>query len=179
MYEVIEKIKRFKEEELIEVDLKLVGTRKDLLGYFFKTPFNLAKNLLKEVKIGNYKNKRSLTANAYYWALVNQIANAMRISKEEEHYNLMKDYGQCEYIAMLESVNPKNYFDYYKKIGTYKSNNNTFNSYIVYKPSHKMNSSEFAVLLDGCVMEAKNLGIETLDDLELEKLKKEYKEPQM
>lgn len=42
----------------------------------------LDRDTLYDFKITKHRNKRSLDANAYYWCLLGQIADAMKIGKE-------------------------------------------------------------------------------------------------
>ena len=131
---------------------------------------NLKINILLKNK---HRNKRSLNANAYSWVLQNEIANRLRISKEEIHVQMLKDYGQRDYISILASVNPKDYFDYYEEQGTFKNAGNTFKSYLVFKGTHRYDSKEMSVFIDGVIQEARNLGIETLEEKEIQKMIKE------
>ena len=57
----------------------------------------------KQFIIKEYKEKRSLNANNYYWTLVNQIANKLQTSKEEVHERMIKRYSQSEYMCSRRS----------------------------------------------------------------------------
>ena len=43
----------------------------------------LDRDTLYDIKITKHRNKRSLDANAYYWLILGQIADAMKIDKEQ------------------------------------------------------------------------------------------------
>lgn len=45
------------------------------------------------IECREYRKKRSLNANSYYWALINEIANTLRMSKEELHFKMLKGNG--------------------------------------------------------------------------------------
>lgn len=135
--------------------------------------YKLDTNTLYDLKIEPHRTKRSLNANAYSWALQNEMANVLKISKEEVHFQMLKSYGQRDYVSMLSNINPNQYFDYYEVQGVFKHNGNTFKSYMVYKPTRKYDSKEMAVFIDGVVQEAKNLGIKTLEDYEIREMVKE------
>ena len=50
----------------------------------------------KIFEIKEYKAKRTLTQNAYFWVLVNAIAEKLNYSKEKVHFQMLKDYGFVE-----------------------------------------------------------------------------------
>ena len=54
--------------------------------------------------IKEHKEKRSLNANAYMWVLINEIANKVRLSKEEVYLNMLKSYGQSTIVSLLSSI---------------------------------------------------------------------------
>lgn len=111
-----------------------------------------------------HKEKRSLNANSYFWSLINKIANAMRISKEECYKNMLVHYGQSQTISVLSGVDINGYFKYFDVLGHSTINNKDFTHYRVYKGSSEYNTYEMAILLDGAILEAENLGIEIRND---------------
>lgn len=145
------------------------GTKVEIQQFLY----NLDKDNVYDIKIEKHRNKRSLDANAYSWILQNEIANVLRLSKEEIHEKMLKEYGQRDYVSMLASIKPSNYFKYYEEVGTFKQNNNTFKSYLIFKGTSQYDSKEMSIFIDGLVQEAKNLGIKTLDDYEIEAMLKE------
>lgn len=131
---------------------------------------NLDKEKLYDVKITEYSDKRTKTMNSYYWVLVTQLANVLRTSKDELHAELIKRYSQRDYISLLANIKPSDYFPYYEYQSTFKHNNNTFRSYLVFKRSSDMNKHEFSILLDGLISECKEVGINTMTPEEIDKL---------
>lgn len=125
--------------------------------------------------IVEHKEKRSLNANAYMWALINKIANAMRLSKEEVYLQMLKDYGQSEVISLLSEINVDGYFKYYEVIGESMLNGKEFKHIKIYKGSSEFNTEEMSILLDGVIREAEQLGIETLTTNEIEHLKEMWR----
>lgn len=125
----------------------------------------------KIFEIKEKKNRRTLTANAYYWALVNQLAGAMRISSDECHRLMLKRYGQFEFISVLSDINIKGYFKYYEVAGHGTVQGKDFTHYKIYKGSSQMDSKEFAILLDGVISECNEVGIATLTPEEIARLK--------
>lgn len=148
------------------------GTKTEIIQFLYK----LDKDTIWDIKIDKHRNKRSLDANNYSWALQTEIANELRLSKEEVHFEMLKSYGQRDYITMLADVNISDYYNYYEEISTYRKNGNTFKSYMIYRGTHTYNSKEMAIFIDGLVQEAKQLDIETLEDKEIRELIKYMEE---
>lgn len=125
-----------------------------------------------QVTIKPYRAKRSLDANGYCWHLINQIANVMRISKEECYLIMLKRYGQMQVIKLLTAGLPillkaVKYYEIMKEDGdcTYVK---------VYAGSSEYDTKEMAILIDGIVSEAKELGIDTMTPQEIERMKGEW-----
>lgn len=136
--------------------------------------FRLDKDTIYDVKISKHKEKRSLNANSYLWKLVTEIGNILNKSKEEVYLQMLIDYGQSEMVSILSEIEVKGYFKYYKLAGSSMLNGKIFNHYKIYKGSSEYNTKEMSILLNGVVQEARNLGIKTKEDYELEKLIEEW-----
>lgn len=141
---------------------------------FLPLIFRLDKDTVYDVKIDKHREKRSLNANAYLWKLVTEIGNILNKSKEEVYLQMLIDYGQSEMVSILSEIDVKGYFKYYKLAGTSILNGKEFNHYKIYKGSSEYDTKEMSILLNGVVQEAKNLGIKTKDDIELERLLEEW-----
>ena len=141
---------------------------------FLPLIFRLDKDTVYDVKIDKHREKRSLNANAYLWKLVTEIGNVLNKSKEEVYLQMLIDYGQSEMVSILSEIDVKGYFKYYKLAGTSVLNGKEFNHYKIYKGSSEYDTKEMSILLNGVVQEAKNLGIKTKDDIELERLAEEW-----
>lgn len=141
---------------------------------FLPLLFRLDKDTVYDVKIDKHREKRSLNANAYLWKLVTEIGNVLNKSKEEVYLQMLIDYDQSEMVSILSEIDVKGYFKYYKLAGTSILNGKEFNHYKIYKGSSEYDTKEMSILLNGVVQEAKNLGIKTKDDIELERLLEEW-----
>lgn len=133
----------------------MVGTANKLITWL------LEQNKDKKYEVKEYSEKRGLKANNYYWELVNQLANVLRISKEELHLLLLQRYGQSEMVSVLASINIKPYFKYYAEAGESILNGKIFKHYKVYKGSSEMTRKEMSILIDGLVGECQEVGLET------------------
>ena len=126
-----------------------------------------------ELIIREYKEKRSLKANNYSWALTDKLAEKMlvsgvKLSKEEMHAEMIFRYGQPErdgeqavIISALEGVNVAEYYPYAKEIGQGETNGKLFNHWRIYRGSHTYNKQEMSLFIKGIVEECKEMGIET------------------
>lgn len=147
----------------------MLGKPLDLINWLY----NQDKDKLYQIK--EYKQKRSLNANAYMWVLINEIANKVRLSKEEVYLNMLKNYGQSTIVSLLSDIDYNGFFKYYEVIGTSVLNNKEFTHIKILKGSSEYNTLEMSILIDGVVQECTNLGIPTISDEEIKRLKGSWK----
>lgn len=135
-----------------------------------------------DITIQQHREKRSINANAYFHLLVHKIAEAMRIGNDECKINLNLEYGTPKRIdkntlfaiQVPKGANVREFYDYAKWVKEIEDNGVVKDVYILYKETHTLNTAEMSRLIDGTVQEAKGLGIETLDELELKQLIKNW-----
>lgn len=144
----------------------MIGNAKAIIQWLFDQ-----QDTDKLYEIKEKKSKRSLTANAYYWSLLNQLASVLRLDNQRLHFMMLKRYGVHELVSVRSDINIKGYFKYSEAIGKSELDGKEFTHYRIYKGSSQMDSKEFAVLLDGLIEECKEQGIPTLTKAEVERLK--------
>lgn len=144
----------------------MIGNAKAIIQWLFDQ-----QDADKLYEIKEKKSKRSLTANAYYWSLLNQLASVMRMDNQECHFLMLKRYGQYEVVSIRSDVSLQGFFKYYEEIGKGTVNGKEFTHYKIYKGSSQMDSKEFAILLDGVRSECEEVGIPTLTPSEIAQLK--------
>lgn len=142
----------------------MVGTSNKLITYLIEQ----AKD--KKFELKEYREKRSLNANNYYWQLVNELGNVMRMDKEDLHFLLLQKYGQFEVVSVLDSIDVKPYFKYYVEMGESILNEKKFKHYKIFKGSSEMDSKEMSNLIHGLVEECQTQGIETKTPEEIRSL---------
>ena len=142
---------------------------------FLQEIFNLDKNTIYDVKINKHREKRSLNANNYLWELCTQIGDILRKSKEEVYLDMLVDYGQSIMVSVISDIKLNGFYKYYKEAGKSILNGKEFTHYKIYKGSSEYNKKEMSILLDGVVQEARQLGIKTKEDEELEKMIEKWK----
>lgn len=125
------------------------------------------------VEIKPYRNKRSLDANAYYWALITKLATVVGLSNPECHNMMLRGYGQPEVIDGVNVYLPipdteeaerrvNNYTDYhFQPTSQVKQGNNgiMYRTYKLLRGSHTYDTAEMARLIDGLIYECRQAGI--------------------
>ena len=148
----------------------------------FRTAFDGLSGVEVDVEIKKHRERRSLSANAYFHVLVNKIAEVLKESDEVIKTRLVIDYGviakdtdgQTIGFKLPASVDVDRIYKYVRLFDQRTENGKLFNCYIVYKQTHEMDTSEMSRLIDGAIAEARGLGIETSTPAELERLKAEW-----
>ena len=140
------------------------------------------------VTLKRWSNKRSLSANAYYWMLVAKIAKLLPASESEVHNILLGRYGQPaevdgELVTMLIPDTPEAE-EKIRQSDTYHlrqtshirtgKNGKQYRAWRMMRGSSTYDTAEMAQLIDGTVAEAKHMGIETLPDEEIERMLSTY-----
>lgn len=159
---------------------KMIGTRTQILEWLMGLDGS------ERIKAEIWKPKRTTKQNAYYWTLLTEIAEKMRISKTEAHNRMLRDYGQPELIEgqklfvfipdtdESEAVALKSDTFHIKPTTNVKSGVQVnFRAYYHIRGSHTYNTREMTALLNGCIQEAEALGIPTLSPNELERMRQE------
>lgn len=143
----------------------MIGNPRDLIVYLATCDDN------KTYEVKEFRGKRSLDSNSYYWVLINKIAGVLGVSKEKLHLKMLKEYGEVYSVLLPKEHNIKGIIKYYEIENCIEKNGRKFISYKAYLPSSEMDSKQMAKLIDGVVSEAKELGIETLTPNQIEDIK--------
>lgn len=134
------------------------------------------------LEIKEYKEKRSLNANAYFHVLVDKIAAVQGVSHAEIHNQMIADYGfmdeELKNVIMDAEIPWQKLTNIHLMPTSHTKmmdNGKLYRIFIVMRGSHTYDSREMARLIDGTVYEAKELGIETLPPDEIERMKSLWK----
>lgn len=120
------------------------------------------------LRLGKFKKKRSLDANAYFHLLVNKIAAKTKASDDEVKRNLVCSYGTLardEEGNLIGAMIPAGmsidgFYPYTRNYKTEYVGGKECNCYLFYKRTRDLDSSEMAQLIEGTISEARELGIE-------------------
>lgn len=132
--------------------------------------FQLDEDKVYDVEIKIHREKRSLNANSYCWKLCSEIASAINSDKDSVYLLMLKRYGISDLVPISNQVPIDDYIKYYDV----ESKTDKYTWYKIYKGSSKYNTKEMSVLLNGIVSECKEMGIPTKEDLEIERMVKEW-----
>lgn len=143
----------------------IVGTAQTLVQWLFEQPHD------RLYEIRERRKGRSLTQNAYYWSLLNQLAREVGLSDTEVHGRMLRDYGTAEVFSVRDDVPVDGYFRYYDVIGHGWANGRLFKHIRVYKGSSEMDSKEFSRLIDGMRQECEQVGIPVMTPEEVASLR--------
>lgn len=137
--------------------------------------YDAFKDKLLSVNLKIFRKHRSNNANAFCWALCNEIANVLRTDKDTVYLTMLKRYGQSAVISVRSDIPFGGYLKYYETEGESVLNGKPFTHYKVFKGSSEYDTREMSVFLDGIVSEAKDLGIPVLTERELSLLKEDWR----
>ena len=128
-----------------------------------------------DATIKKYREKRSLSQNAYAWTLITKIAQSVNppMNKEDVYIEMLKRYGQGGIISVQKDKADDviRAFDYYIPKGEGQINGKEFLHLMVYVGSSQYDTREMSTFISGIVEEAKDLGIETLTPDEIARLR--------
>lgn len=72
----------------------MVGTIEQIIQYLFQ------QDKTKKYEVKEYKEKRSLDANAYAWVLLGKLQDKLHIPKEEIYRDAIKNISSYEVIPI-------------------------------------------------------------------------------
>lgn len=153
----------------------MIGKPKEIIEFLLEQ----SQEELFEIK--KKTNKRSLNANGYAWKLCSEISKTLGITKEEVYKKVIKESGEFDVVPIKKEA-LKMFVKAWTRKGLgwlcdfEKSKLKGYVNVVVYYGSSIYDTKQMSRLIDSLVQEAKMLGIVTLDDLEIERLLKEYEE---
>ena len=130
----------------------------------------------KRFEAREVRKRRSLTQNAYYWAMLNKLARRLRISDTEAHRQMLREYGVCDVVLLRSDIEPGWYFEYFDAVDAGRIKGVAYKQVKVYKRSSRMDSAEFSALVDGLRYECEQQGIDFMTPEEVARLR--FVEPQ-
>lgn len=117
-------------------------------------------------------DKRSVDANALYWKMCNKLSAALNEPPETIYRRHIKDIGNYETICMMS----KTVGSFSRRwtsghlgrfIETKKSTIPECTTVLAYYGSSDFSTRQMSVLIDNCMQDCKNVGVETLPENEI------------
>ena len=116
------------------------------------------------IDIKQWRDKRSSSANALLWHCIGEITNALRKenrdwqgNKWEVYRDMLRSYGKYTMIAVREDALAA--FLESDALCDEVGRKDGYVHLLYYFGSSQYDSKEFAVLLDGCISEMKQMGL--------------------
>lgn len=128
------------------------------------------------IKIGKYREKRSLDANAYFWVLADKLAAKLSISKEEVYRNAIKNIGGNSEIVCVQDRAVEKLRQGWQQNGigwqtdTMPSKIDGCTNVILYYGSSTYDTAQMSLLINNIVEDCKEQGIDTRTPAEIAKL---------
>lgn len=128
------------------------------------------------VTIKPFSKKRSLHANAYCWALIDQISEFTGISKEDIYRKEVRNIGGVSKQVWCDEADVAEVTRFWETNGLGWQAEETDRDSVgnvcltLYAGSSCYNTRQMAELIDNIVVDAKDCGIETITPKELEKM---------
>lgn len=177
-----------------ELTGKIVGVSFDYLSgkpivSFELNEGNQARSMVDElrqqekltVKVGKFKKKRSLDANAYAWLLIGKIAEKTNTTKQEVYREAIRDIGVYDVVCIKEEAAPAlrsawegHGIGWQTEVMLSKLDGCT--NVLLYYGSSTYDREQMSRLIDNIVQDCKALGIETKPPDELASLLGEWGE---
>ena len=125
------------------------------------------------IRIVQYRKKRSLDANAYYWTLLAKFADVVGLSNPEAHNMMLRGYGQSEifdgkavYVTIPDTEESEkkvnNATDYHLAPTSQVRMGNDdvmYRTYRLLRGSRTYDTKEMSRLIDGLITCCKEAGI--------------------
>ena len=181
---------------------RLKGLGIDLMSRHQKLEIEIDSDIRKEydklkdkdklrIRIVQYRKKRSLDANAYYWTLLTKFADVIGLSNPEAHNMMLRGYGQSEifdgkavYVTIPDTEEAEkkvnNATDYHLAPTSQVRLGNDgvmYRTYRLLRGSRTYDTKEMSRLIDGlitCCKEAEIPETEIVTPNEKEILKERY-----
>ena len=148
----------------------MIGKAEELVQWLF----NQDREKLYEVK--EYKQKRSLNANALLWKCLGDIAGALNADKWDIYLKMLKRYGKYTYICVKPNVVEavKKQWRECEELGEITINGAKAVQLLCYFGSSTYDTKEFSTLLNGVIYEMQEIGLPTPESEELERIVKQW-----
>lgn len=121
-----------------------------------------------EYEIAKAKKRRSLDANAYAWVLIDKIAAAVRLTKEDVYRNAIKGIGGVTDVVCVKNEAVPKLRENWERNGigwqteTTPSKIAGCTNVILYYGSSAYDARQMSILIDRLIEDARSLDIETM-----------------
>lgn len=128
------------------------------------------------IKVGKFRKRRSLDANAYAWVLISKLAEKLNIPKTEIYRNAIREIGGNSDTVCVQDKAVNSLCEGWQRNGigwmteTFKSKIDGCTNVTLYYGSSTYDTDQMSRLINNIVEECRLQGIETRSQEELESL---------
>lgn len=144
---------------------------------------NLDEDKDYELSIDKVKQKRSNDANRYFWELVGQLSAKLNVPPEEIYKSYIKDIGGNYEVVPIREDAVETWIKAWRSKGIGwqsdiigDSKLRGYKNVICYYGSSTYNTAQFSRLINFCIDDCRQQGIETMTPSELALMMENYKE---
>lgn len=150
-------------------------------------PEDVERYMGKELKVGisQYRQRRGLTQNAYYWKLATEVAEKLRISTTCLHNMLLREHPRPFVIgdkvahvpipdtdkAWNEALESESFHVKPSSQVILGTDGIMYRTYTILRGSSDYDTKEMSVLIDDLIEKAKEIGVETATPDELARMR--------
>lgn len=136
-------------------------------------------NQLYDLEIKQHREKRSLDANACYWAAVGRLSQAIGETPETIYLRHIKDIGNFETLCMQTKAVPEftrrwtsNHLG--RMVETRESKLDGCTTVLAYYGSSDFDKAQMSRLIENCIQDCKAVGVEYISEREASLLLEEW-----
>jgi hypothetical protein len=152
----------------------------DILGQFSEKELDDLVNRDLSVDIKQWREKRSLDANAYFWVLCDRLSEVTGRGKSEIYRDEIRDIGgNSETVCVMDKAVDKLRVAWEKnglgwQTETFDSKLDGCTNVTLYYGSSAYDKVQMARLIDNVVQDCKAVGVETMTPEQLDRIKEEW-----
>ncbi len=172
--------------QLVDLTFTSDGRQRLTLDFYkghkndFRAKFDELKEKDVRLTIRRYRKKRSLDANAYFWVIVDKIAEKIGVPEKEIYREAIREIGGVSDLYCMKSEAVEKFRRSWEKNGKgwqteiLPSQLEGCTNVLVYFGSSTYDTEQMSRLIDNIVQDAHALGIETKTPTELARLKSQW-----
>lgn len=154
----------------------MIGTNIECIAY-------LSSEKEGKFEVKPYREKRTVSANALYWKCITEMAKTLMISNACMHNQILRKYGAHQtiegeeiWVALPDTKETERAVEE-DEYNHFQPTNQRIKSkrwYILLKPSHEFNTSEFSRLIEGVADEMRQMDLIPPQDELIQKAIEQY-----
>ena len=129
------------------------------------------------IDMKKYYKKRSLSANAYAWTIIDKIAEVMRITKTEVYLNAIREIGGISITTGMKTDAIPTFREIWcadhlgRRVEIIEgSKKEGWSNVRIYYGSSDFDSSQMQMFISNLLQDAESIGIHTISDEEAERM---------